>query len=424
MTKYIYIIFFYIFLTINSSAQSNQWEVLGNMPHPVSGGRAIALDSVIVILGGDFDSLGMQVNFIQTYNPYSDSWALASQLVESRSGFVADIYSDSVIVSCGGIWNPTINLFSIEMWDLTNPVWGVSQIYNHNINFGRVNCTGHIYNDDLYIIGGLATPVLGDSLLLPYIAKYNIPTASIVDSFTTTYTLGDLPWHQMSAMIDQDIYIFGGAHFSVNNEIYKFSVNTNNYQLKNNLLGNRAAGAAVVDNELIYIIGGYDESRNALNTVELFNSNSDSVWAGPTLNLERSELMAAKFENSIYVFGGKNDFYGPVTAVEKLDLITSLDIPKPIISGSFRLGQNYPNPFNGTTKIVFELNKNSKISLDIYTINGEHINNIVQQILSSGEHEYLWDGKDNNHQDLASGVYIYQLQNSEITLSQKMILLR
>jgi hypothetical protein len=424
MIKQIYTFLLIIFLTYSITGQSNQWQVLGDMPHPVSGGQAIALDSFIVVLGGNNDSLGMPVNDIQIYHPLSQSWVFASQLVENRYGFVADVFSDSIIISCGGIWFPTINLFSIEMWDFINPAFNVSQIYNHDLNFGRVNFTGHVYNNDLYIIGGLPSPASTDSLMLPYIAEYNIPSASITHTFNALYSPFLLPYHEMSAIVGEEIFIFGGAHFSVINEIHKFNVNTKNYQFIGNLLSNRAAGDAVAYDQLIYIIGGYNESRNALNTVEIFDTNADSIWSGPELNFERSEMMAVKFQNSIYVFGGTNNFFTPVQTVEKLDLLNKVDILEPSILKEFRLHNNYPNPFNSKTNIIFDLDLKSDISLDVYTISGKHLKNIVRKTLSMGKHIYVWDGTDENNQNAASGVYIYQLKNHDITLSKKMILLR
>ncbi|MCK5033654.1 MAG: T9SS type A sorting domain-containing protein [Calditrichia bacterium] len=422
MKKTFYILLLFVLFSFNSKGNNNQWQVLGNMPHSVSGGEAIALDSFIVVLGGNFDSLGMPVNFIQIYYPHSNRWEFASSMNENRYGFVADKYGDSSIVSCGGVWEPSINLFSLEIWNYKNPE--PPQIYNHDYNFGRVYLSGHVYNERLFLIGGFNSPAIGDSLLLPYITEYNIPLATTVSTTNAVYNPVFLPYHQMTVIKNDEIFIAGGSYYWMLDGIYKFNVNTYAFQQAGNLMEPRAGGEAVSDSELIYIIGGYNESRDALNTVEIYNTITDSIWAGPLLNFERKELMAVKFENSIYVFGGVNNFLMPVPTVEKLDLITAIDDFEPEKAESFRLGNNYPNPFNSTTNIVFKLEKGSDISLDIYTITGQHVKNIVRKNLSIGEHIYEWDGKDNSNRDVASGVYIYQLKNSEITLSKKMILLR
>ena len=42
----------------------------------------------------------------------------------------------------------------------------------------------------------------------------------------------------------------------------------------------------------------------------------------------------------------------------------------------------------------------------------------------SGTHLVIWDGKDEYGINVPSGIYIYQLLSQNITLSNKMILLR
>lgn len=421
--KLIYFLITICFLSLNIFAVGNQWQVVGNMNFPVSGAQAVVLDSSIVVLGGDFDSTGFTfpLNVIQVYYPHTQTWQMTSSLVENRYSFFSGYYADSVIVSCGGIWDPSINIFSIEMW---NPATRISEIYNHDINFGRVNFNGHIYNDNLYLLGGLPSPAIRDTVVLPYLVEYNIPSASVTYTFNGAYSPSILPFHQMSAMIGNEIYIFGGTQGSVFDEISVFNVNTKTFQFISNLAGNRGGGKAVTVNNEIYIIGGFSENNYALNTVEILDTGSDSLYFGPSLNYGRSELMAVKFENSIYVFGGKDSSGNAVLPVEKLDLLTGIDKPKDRIVNNFSLKQNYPNPFNSTTNITFELKKNSEISVDIYTVTGQYLKNIIRGSLISGQHKYSWDGKDANGADVSSGVYIYQLTNSYFTISKKMILLR
>ena len=88
------------------------------------------------------------------------------------------------------------------------------------------------------------------------------------------------------------------------------------------------------------------------------------------------------------------------------------------------LKQNYPNPFNPYTNIEFYLDINDYIELNIYDIKGKKVKTLLSEFILSGSHLVKWDGKNKNGEDLPSGIYLYQLVNSQNMLSNKMILLR
>lgn len=90
-------------------------------------------------------------------------------------------------------------------------------------------------------------------------------------------------------------------------------------------------------------------------------------------------------------------------------------------SKDFILYQNYPNPFNAQTTIRFNLNYPSKVQLRIFNSVGELVETLVDQELGSGIHEVIFDTKKNN---LASGLYIYQLRVDDNIASKKLMLLK
>ncbi len=97
---------------------------------------------------------------------------------------------------------------------------------------------------------------------------------------------------------------------------------------------------------------------------------------------------------------GKPDF------VEKTVNDIGARLPK-----EFMLSQNYPNPFNPTTVIRYQLPVTSRVLLKIYNMLGEEIATLVNnELLSSGQHNVSWNGKNQNGNPAASGVYVYQLQ--------------
>jgi plastocyanin len=88
------------------------------------------------------------------------------------------------------------------------------------------------------------------------------------------------------------------------------------------------------------------------------------------------------------------------------------------------LFQNYPNPFNQATKIEFALAKSGFVSLKIYDILGRKVRNLVSEQLSSGYKSVLWDGKNDSGQDVASGIYFYQLRVGDFAETKKLVLLK
>lgn len=83
------------------------------------------------------------------------------------------------------------------------------------------------------------------------------------------------------------------------------------------------------------------------------------------------------------------------------------------------LEQNYPNPFNPTTQIGYSVPKNGFISLKVYNTLGQEVATVFSGIQSAGNHVV-----DFNASSLASGVYLYQLQSENVTLTKKLVLMK
>lgn len=78
--------------------------------------------------------------------------------------------------------------------------------------------------------------------------------------------------------------------------------------------------------------------------------------------------------------------------------------------------QNFPNPFNPATIIAFYVPTTEFVTLKIYSITGQEIETLVNGEVPAGQHELHWNAKN-----LASGVYIYQMQARNYSSSKKMI---
>jgi hypothetical protein len=90
----------------------------------------------------------------------------------------------------------------------------------------------------------------------------------------------------------------------------------------------------------------------------------------------------------------------------------------------FGMMQNYPNPFNPETKISFNVNRKADISLEIYNLKGQKIRTLLDVSLAKGQHQIIWDGKDDKGLNAGSGVYIYKMKSGSHSEIKKMILLK
>ncbi len=90
-----------------------------------------------------------------------------------------------------------------------------------------------------------------------------------------------------------------------------------------------------------------------------------------------------------------------------------------VIPTEFRLMQNYPNPFNNTTIIPYAVPEETFVQLEIFDINGRHVETLTSQSHEPGFHTLHWSGRM-----AASGVYFIKLEAGKTILTQKMILLK
>jgi len=91
---------------------------------------------------------------------------------------------------------------------------------------------------------------------------------------------------------------------------------------------------------------------------------------------------------------------------------------------AYTFHQNYPNPFNPTTTLSYELPKDSYVSIIIYDMLGNVVNNLVNANQSSGYKSIQWDAINNQGEPVSAGVYLYKIQAGEFVDTKKMILLK
>jgi len=102
-----------------------------------------------------------------------------------------------------------------------------------------------------------------------------------------------------------------------------------------------------------------------------------------------------------------NGFTSPLSSINTIQEI------------SFHLGSPYPNPFNPSTRIEFQLQDDQDVKLEIYGINGQLIETLIERRTFAGKHAINW-----NAENIAAGVYFIKMRITDKVQTQKVILLK
>ncbi|HEY3296935.1 MAG TPA: T9SS type A sorting domain-containing protein [bacterium] len=111
------------------------------------------------------------------------------------------------------------------------------------------------------------------------------------------------------------------------------------------------------------------------------------------------------------------DYNGQVDNLRTIDATPSFT---QMAVTDFALHQNYPNPFNPTTHIQFDVPASSLVKLDIYNPLGQHIESLVDGVMSVGRYTASFDGAN-----LQSGLYFFTIKMGDrFTATRKMLLVK
>lgn len=121
---------------------------------------------------------------------------------------------------------------------------------------------------------------------------------------------------------------------------------------------------------------------------------------------------------------GTDNWLSSWTALASLNYLveetgTSIETVSEEIPDQFSLLQNYPNPFNSTTTVEFQLKQTQHIQLAVFDMLGREVARLAEGVQVAGTYSLQFDA-----QDLASGMYFYQLKGETTTVTKTMLLLK
>jgi hypothetical protein len=138
------------------------------------------------------------------------------------------------------------------------------------------------------------------------------------------------------------------------------------------------------------------------NAVNIPVGDSAYFWVGISVGESESE-MAANMS----------------LAMQKYNMLTSVEAESGFTPTNYFLEQNYPNPFNPETSIRFSIPQRDFVSLKVYNSLGQEAANLLNKEFEAGTYNLKF-----NADGLTSGVYFYTIKTGNFVQTKKMILVR
>jgi len=120
--------------------------------------------------------------------------------------------------------------------------------------------------------------------------------------------------------------------------------------------------------------------------ISLFPNSPAAIEVNDLLNINIKEVIAK-----------------PVSS-NKINL-TNNELPT-----EYKLLGNYPNPFNPSTTINYALPVQSNVEINIFDVMGRLIRSFVISSQNAGYQNVIWNGKNENNEQIASGIYLYRFK--------------
>lgn len=168
------------------------------------------------------------------------------------------------------------------------------------------------------------------------------------------------------------------------------------------------------------VIGGdvTTAERDILNAINLGSLGGPTTDAGPwsvgDLNIIRDKTLPYAIRATagmLYWFSVSAGLMSPIVPVASGQ---DQNVPAAI-----HLAQNYPNPFNPVTTIVYSVPEKMHVTLAVYNILGESVQELVNCEMEGGSHGVRFDAGG-----LAGGVYLYRLQARDFIQARRLLLLK
>ena len=297
------------------------------MPTPRFNFGTCIVDGKVFVIGGDEDKFGdISIATVEMYDPETDTWERKADMPTARAG-VSTVVVDGKIYAIGGgqtkkfqrglgwVYGGKV-LSTIEVYDPVTDTW--TQKADMPVPRGGSTC---VVDGKIYIVGGSAANK----------KQGRIDNVDVYDPATDTWAAVKSMNHARGvpavSVVDGKIYVMGGVGWpQIPNHPGPFLSSVEVFDPKNNRWTEIAEmptpkalhTASVIDGK-IYVIGGGFRRGNGLfkylSTVEVYDPKTDHWTQEQDMPTDRSGHRAEVINGNIYIFGGSNDAFRPLTTV-------------------------------------------------------------------------------------------------------------
>jgi hypothetical protein len=175
----------------------------------------------------------------------------------------------------------------------------------------------------------------------------------------------------------------------------------------------------------------YDIPQNPGAPVKIDYQEENGIWlvqiAGFEGKWSQGEMLRIDFHDKS---SGQSVSHEMVLSDEPIQNLSGkvLRLSAPVPKQSALL-QNYPNPFNPETWIPYKLSYNSDVTITIYNIQGQLVRSLNLGHREAGfyvskESAAYWNGKNDSGEQVASGVYFYQIKAGDFNAAKRLVILK
>ena len=169
------------------------------------------------------------------------------------------------------------------------------------------------------------------------------------------------------------------------------------------------------------------DGRVDIEDLTLVAKKVNSAFAAPTLGEQQPDLPFTAQEVQQWIQDAKKqgvDAEGIATLEQILQAVLQQAAPAPKETA---LLANYPNPFNPETWIPYQLAQPAEVTVSIHAADGTLVRTLTLGQLPAGVYQdkdraAYWDGKNEQGESVASGVYFYTLKAGDFSATKKMLI--
>ncbi|MFY0606768.1 MAG: T9SS type A sorting domain-containing protein [Cyclobacteriaceae bacterium] len=135
-----------------------------------------------------------------------------------------------------------------------------------------------------------------------------------------------------------------------------------------------------------------------------FSSDGANSWSVLSVNEINKQIKNLSFlnEGEIYALTNRNDIYSSwapeVVLSSEMQRLANLNV------------RTYPNPLTDYSVVEYNLHSGSQINLQVLDAHGRPIKILIDSFQETGNHQVIWNRKDQFGQYVPSGLYFYSLR--------------